>query len=251
MTASYDRSCWLSTRFLRPGHRINEAKFIGTNRDEAAEQTSFAHESAIGNGAMASGAHSIAIGDNSVARSQNVVSHLAWRQLVNIAPGTLPTDAATYGQLMTLASSINLRLASINQELASATAPVSTARACVSARFDAGRAARTGVPASAPVRSRISWGHSPRPSIRAARYRRADRRWSVDDLVRYRPCRQDRRCRARGPKQRCEERRRHRTSRSARGHSRSCFGRVSRCSANNSVRADRRPNRRCLGRERQ
>jgi autotransporter adhesin len=107
--------------------------------------------SAIGNGATALGANSIAIGSNSIASSSNVVSFGspgAERRLVNIAAGVLPTDAATYGQLMTLASSINVRLAAIDQDRAA----VATAHARVSAGFEAVRTARNGPMGSAYLR---------------------------------------------------------------------------------------------------
>ncbi len=106
-----------------------------------------AGSSAIGNGAMAFGANSIAIGSNSIADAPNVVSFGspgAERRLVNLAPGVLPTDGATYGQLMTLANSINARFAALDQEAVKAPASVSTARARVSAGFEAIRAERPG-----------------------------------------------------------------------------------------------------------
>jgi trimeric autotransporter adhesin len=69
---------------------------------------------AIGIQATALGASSIAIGSNSTADAPNIVSFGspgAERRLVNVAAGVLPSDAATYGQLVTLATSLDSRFA--------------------------------------------------------------------------------------------------------------------------------------------
>jgi trimeric autotransporter adhesin len=180
---------------------------------------------AIVNGATVLGANSIAIGSNSVADATNVVSFGspgAERRLVNIAP-MLPTDAATYSQLMTLASSINLRLASISQELASATALVPTAQA-VSARG----LRRFGWHAPERRGARSYPSHEfPRGVPRADQYEqrsrrmRADRPGAADDFARNPPGRHDHDGCARPPERRCEGRGRRRASGGARNHSRS------------------------------
>jgi trimeric autotransporter adhesin len=94
----------------------------------------------IGNGAMAFGANSIAIGNYSIAAAPNVVSFGspgAERRIVNIAPGMLPTDAASYGQLASLAMSVEGRFALIDQRLNGTAAPGQTAGARIDAAFAA------------------------------------------------------------------------------------------------------------------
>jgi autotransporter adhesin len=94
----------------------------------------------IGNGAMAFGANSIAIGNYSIAAAPNVVSFGspgAERRIVNIAPGMLPTDAASYGQLASLAMSVEGRFALIDQRLSGRAAPGQTAGARIDEAFAA------------------------------------------------------------------------------------------------------------------
>jgi autotransporter adhesin len=73
---------------------------------------------AIGRGAYATASNAVAIGVNSVASGANtfaVGSSLSTRRIVNVADGTVATDAATVGQMDQMQTDLQSQIAQLNQ----------------------------------------------------------------------------------------------------------------------------------------
>lgn len=95
---------------------------LGANADSSAGQDAIA----IGSGSKATHANSVAIGVNSESSGENEFSvgkPTARRKVTNVADGVSATDAATVGQLNTVASSASSKLV---VQQAYATAPIAT-----------------------------------------------------------------------------------------------------------------------------
>jgi autotransporter adhesin len=116
----------------------------------------------IGNSASALWENSIAIGNNSVTSAPNVVSFGApgaERRLVNVAPGVLPTDAATFGQLTSLARGVERNFATIDRELTA----LATPSARINAAFSAINSSGPSTVETVPIRAKGTFAVQPWP----------------------------------------------------------------------------------------
>jgi len=118
--------------------------------------------SALGNMSQALGDNSVAIGSNSIADAPNIVSFGspgAERRLVNVAPGVLPTDAATYGQLLALSASVDARFAIFQQKLNLVTLGSGANAAGAVVRTTAQRPPWVGAAAPGPATNAVAMGN--------------------------------------------------------------------------------------------
>ncbi|MDE1179755.1 YadA-like family protein [Paraburkholderia sp.] len=82
-------------------YQVNDSTFVGVNSGGAAAQASGQRSVALGGGAQALAANSVALGDGAIADQANTVSVGAQgseRRIVNVAPGSAPTDAVNMQQ---------------------------------------------------------------------------------------------------------------------------------------------------------
>ena len=93
---------------------------VGNNNKIGTKETPVNNSFALGNSTTVSGNGSVALGNGSTATEDNVVSvgsETQQRKIVNVADGEAPTDAATVGQVSSVAGNLQSEINTLNGQI--------------------------------------------------------------------------------------------------------------------------------------